>query len=81
MPSDRIRVRSVVPFQTAQPGLVQFTINAETADGRWTKQYVTVNAWLGSLCQRVKEQQQIADVVWRDSKFGQQLVSVEPVTT
>lgn len=78
MPAERVRIRSVIAMPTARHGVTRFTINAETIDGRWTKQYQTINAWLGSLCERVREMGQIADVVWVDSQYGPQLVSVDP---
>ena len=73
MPRDRIRVERVDEFVTRKPGVTQFIIEAETDRG-FTQQYETVNPYLASLCDRSKDKW--IDIVWRDSRFGRQVVDI-----
>lgn len=74
MPTDRIRVLRVTKTQTRKPGLQQYHVAGVYADGRkgsWVAN--TLDAWMASLCER----SDIVQVVWKDGRYGKEIVWVE----
>lgn len=76
MPTDRVRVTKVLPMSTRRAGCTQYIIDVETELG-WLRQYETVSDFKASLCERAKARNCWIDLVWKDSRYGREIVSVE----
>lgn len=81
MPITDVLIRDVVQTPTRLQDVDHFTVYVEPVDysqpralGLATVQ--TVNAWRASLCSQAKGQ--VVSVTWRDSRYGPELLDVQP---
>lgn len=76
MPIDRVKVTKVLPLTTRKAGCTQYIVDVESELG-YLRQYETVSDLKASLCERAKATNCWVDLVWKDSKYGREIVSVE----
>ncbi len=79
MPLDLVRVERVDPWQTADPGVMGYTVTGATIEDQpRTVQFQTINDWKASICSVSAERGKLLWIGWKDSRFGvKDIVSVE----
>lgn len=79
VPVELVNVDRIDSTTTNVPDCRRFLITGTTvAFPSQTVQYLTVNPFRASLCERAKAKGQTVQVTWNDSRWGRELVNVEP---
>ena len=77
MPTDTIIITRWWPSPTRVPGLTQYLLEGEADTPPYLRQYVSLSDWAGSLWKEAHGC--TADVTWKDSRYGKQVVAVEVI--
>lgn len=83
MPTTVFTVARIDSGPTAQPGLTRHVITANELIMGLGFQVETVSDLAASVCQRAQQLEKHVSVVWKDGRYGKQIVHVdilEPVT-
>lgn len=77
MPSELVTVDDVLETLITDD-LMRYDINVHLQPcGTVGLSYTTTNPWLASLCQQCARTGQILQIVWKDSRYGKQIVAAE----
>jgi len=70
MPTTRVIIRNVIAYHVGpwHAPINKFTVNV---DGQ---QYSTFDAFVASLCDQAAKQGFEVDVIWRDTRYGREIV-------
>lgn len=77
MPSTIFHVARIDSTPTAQPGLTRHVVTAHELIHGLGFQVETVNDFAASLCQRAQQLGKPVSVIWRDGRYGKQIVQVD----
>lgn len=80
MPTDTVRITRVHSMATKNPHITQHFVEGYDQRGL-TQQYQTANDWRGSFCKRHELNPVWVTVVWKDSRFGKEIVGVGEAQT
>ncbi len=73
-----VKIRKVTPISTSNPKVTEYVVEAETlASPPRLRQYSTINAHNAALCSWCEESEWPAQVSWKRTRFGLNLVAVD----
>lgn len=77
MPSELITVQHVMETPTRIAGVTRYDIVSRTTFDTIGTTYETTNPWLASVCEQAAKASKTLRIIWKDSRFGKQIVAAE----